>query len=332
MKKIRNIILGALMSATLSACSDNGGDWSPTVHPQCEEGGYLFAHMTNENYGSLFYSVSRDGYHWETLNSGNSVLPAYAGHPDIMKGRDAYYMIGVKRGTGIPMLWRSEDLVSWKGTKLSKSIFNKIKPLYGYENEEDWYGAPKLFYDKDEDNYIITWHAGNMGNGETREEWASKRTFYIETKDFKTFSDPKFLFAFTGYDENLATIDVIIRKIDGVYYAIVKDERWEDEYPETAKTVRIARSKGGALGPYENPGPALTSPKREAPTLVMSADEGKFWIYCERYPYYYELYTADSIESDNWTSEPFEGPKARHGCVVRVSEAEYQSITSTYKN
>ena len=76
----------------------------------------------------------------------------------------------------------------------------------------------------------------------------------------------------------------------------------------------------------------MTSPKREAPTLVMSADEGKFWIYCERYPYYYELYTADSIESDNWTSEPFEGPKARHGCVVRVSEAEYQSITSTYKN
>ena len=64
-----------MVTTMFSACSDNGGDWSPVKHPECKEGGYLFAHMTNENYGSLFYSVSRDGYHWETLNNGNSVLP-----------------------------------------------------------------------------------------------------------------------------------------------------------------------------------------------------------------------------------------------------------------
>lgn len=291
---------------------------------------YLFAHMSNDNYGKLFYSVSRDGYHWETLNNGNAVVHAYSGHPDIMKGRDAYYMIGVKSSTHVPVLWRSENLTSWESTDLSKEIFNKITSLYGYENEEEWYGAPKLFYDADQDNYIITWHAGNKGAGETREEWASKRTFYIETKDFKTFTDPKFLFSFTGYDENLASIDVIIRKIDGVYYAILKDERWDDEYPETAKTVRIARSKGGALGPYENPGPAITPALREAPTLVMSPDERKFRIYCERYPYEYELYSADSIESTDWNAEPLESPNARHGCVVRVSEAQYRAIISKY--
>ncbi len=48
-----------MVTTMFSACSDNGGDWSPVKHPECKEGGYLFAHMTNENYGSLFYSVSR---------------------------------------------------------------------------------------------------------------------------------------------------------------------------------------------------------------------------------------------------------------------------------
>ena len=31
---------------------------------------YLFAHMTHNDYGKLYYSVSLDGLHWENLNSG----------------------------------------------------------------------------------------------------------------------------------------------------------------------------------------------------------------------------------------------------------------------
>ena len=45
-------------------------------------GGYLFAHMIPSNYGRLYYSVSRDGLTWKTLNGGNIVLPEYKGHPD----------------------------------------------------------------------------------------------------------------------------------------------------------------------------------------------------------------------------------------------------------
>lgn len=333
MNKLLNIILCGALSVLAWSCSDDHENWTPANHPVCQDGGYLFAHMTNTSYGSLFYSVSRDGYHWETLNDGNTVLPAYHGHPDIIKGRDGvYYMISVKLGTGVPMLWSSTDLINWKSTKLSKNIFNKITKLYGYNNEEDYYGAPKMFYDKDTDKYIITWHAGNKDGLDSYEEWASKRTFYIETSDFKHFTDPKFLFSFTGYDENCATIDVIIRKFDGVYYAILKDERWEDKYPDTAKRVRIARSMGGATGPYENPGPPILPALREAPTIVTSPDESSLFLYAERYPLYYELYEAPSITSAKWTEHPFEGPDARHGCMVRVNENEYQAIINAYKN
>lgn len=58
-------------------------------------GGYLFAHMTKEDYGRLYYSVSKDGLHWTLLNEGKRVHSDYRGHPDIMRGHDGhYYLLG----------------------------------------------------------------------------------------------------------------------------------------------------------------------------------------------------------------------------------------------
>ena len=85
------------------------------------DGGYLFAHMTNANYGKLYYAVSRDGINWETLNKGRIINSAYIGHPDICQGHDgAFYMIAVN-----PLaLWRSENLVTWTSTQLNEMIFS----------------------------------------------------------------------------------------------------------------------------------------------------------------------------------------------------------------
>ena len=139
-------------------------------------GGYLFAHMKHEDYGRLYYYISRDAKNWTKLNSNERVVPEYRGHPDIMKGRDGrYYMIGVSEKTQNPILWTSKDLVKWKQEKeLSAEPFIHIE---GYFTERVWFGAPKLFYDKDSDQYLITWHAckaGATGN----EEWKTMRTFY----------------------------------------------------------------------------------------------------------------------------------------------------------
>jgi hypothetical protein len=37
---------------------------------------YLFAHMTHQDYGRLYYSVSRDGLHWTALAEGKRILEA----------------------------------------------------------------------------------------------------------------------------------------------------------------------------------------------------------------------------------------------------------------
>ncbi len=58
--------------------------------------GYLFAHMTKSDYGRLYYSISRDGLHWQPLNGGRRVMDErYRGHPDICRGHDGrFYLIG----------------------------------------------------------------------------------------------------------------------------------------------------------------------------------------------------------------------------------------------
>ena len=133
---------------------------SPSV--KAGNGGYLFAHMRHEDYGRLYYYISRDAKNWTKLNNNERVVPDYRGHPDIMKGRDGrYYMIGVSEKTQNPVLWTSRDLVKWKQEKeLSAEPFIHIE---GYFTERAWFGAPKLFYDKDSDQYLITWHACKAG-------------------------------------------------------------------------------------------------------------------------------------------------------------------------
>lgn len=331
-----NFLICLLTTFLAWGCSNDDNKTLSNEPLVATDGGYLFAHMTDDNYGCLFYSVSRDAYHWETLNDSRIILPAYYGHPDICKGKDGvYYMIGVKRNTGIPILWYSDDLVNWQSKKLAKSIFNKIADLHGYKNEETYYGAPKMFYDEESDRYIITWHAGLTGNDGVNDEWDSKRTFYILTSDFKTFTDPQFLFHFTGDDKDMATIDVIIRKIDGVYYAIMKDERTQEKAPETGKTIRIAKSQA-LTGPYSNPGTRITplDPWHEAPIVVPTVDGNGFFLFTESYmrtPKQFDMYETSSLEG-TWKARYFEGPEARHGCMIRVNEVQYQAILDAYKD
>ena len=138
-------IIGLLLSLMSWSCSDDAETGREEI-PVETDGGYLFAHMTNANYGKLYYAVSRDGINWETLNKGRIINSAYIGHPDICQGHDgAFYMIAVN-----PLaLWRSENLVTWTSTQLNEMIFNRSN-AQGFYTTYYW-GAPKMFYDKDSD-------------------------------------------------------------------------------------------------------------------------------------------------------------------------------------
>lgn len=337
--KIQVLII-AISSAALmfAGCSDKELAFTPEDNniPVETDGGYLWAFMTNNKYGRLFYALSRDGFNWETLNRNHIIDPQYIGHPDICKGRDgAYYMLAVQPFA----LWRSEDLVSWTKTELDEDILNRSNSMGLYVTY--YLGAPKMFYDEDSDQYIITWHACQNPD---YDDWTTMSTLYVLTKDFENYTEPKKLFAFTGESENMPTIDVIIRKIDGKYYALYKDERSKEIAPLTGKTIRMSVSDN-LTGPYSNPGEPLTpnDNNREAPILVERPAGAGWALYaeiCEGSPLGYSLFISPTIDG-TWSERTFHGPNvkdgtsrpgARHGCIVKIPETTYKALESAYGN
>lgn len=300
---------------------------------------YLFAHMTHTDYGRLYYSVSTDGLHWTLLNEGKRVFDSYKGHPDICKGHDNRYYIVGNNSDDDPQIrfWVSDNLIDWKefGTYTPN-----LKSTPGYSEAMQRIGAPKLFFDKASQQYLLSWHTPHK-NG-TREDaeiyWASQRTLYVLSNDLKTFSPaPQKLF-----DWNIGTIDVIIRKEGENYYTILKDEAYPTLYWVTGKTIRIARSNN-LTGPYSEPSQPISPNFREAPTLIPSPDGKAWYLYYEQYPgVSYGLSISDNLNGpwfqasgytffSNWDKYSLPS-KVRHGCMISISRDEYNTLIAKFGN
>lgn len=291
-----------------------------------QRGGYLFAHMTKGDYGRLYYTVSLDGQHWQRLNDGHRVNEDYKGHPDITQGHDGrYYMTGGSREI---TLWESDDLLSW-------SKMMAIEPnVYGmadYQPIEKKYGAAKIYFDEATAQYLITWHTSQAkADYHFETYWSGQRTCYVTTKDFRAFSDPRRLFQY-----DMATIDVIVRNIGGRYYALLKDERYPTFAWPHGKAIRVATAPT-LTGPWSAPSPRITSNYREAPTLIPRPDGNGWLLYTEQYPgVQYTLTTAPTINGP-WYDEYikyYEVPEeARHGCMIRITQEQYDAIMAKYGN
>lgn len=294
---------------------------------------YLFAHMTHEDYGRLYYSVSTDGLHWEQLNKGKRVFNDYRGHPDIVRGPNGKYYIAGNDNDSSPdiNIWVSDDLIDWK----KHSVFTPdLKSVPGYPDALQRIGAPKLFYDAVSSQFVLTWHTPHLeGTAKDPERyWASQRTLYVLTKDLKTFQGPPRKL----FDWDIGTIDVIIRKVGDTYFAILKDETYPTLYWPTGKTIRIARS-GALLGPYSLPSDPISPNFREAPTLIPSPN-GKIWyLYYEQYPgVSYGLSIADNLNGEWYQASGYTffsdwdkyslPPGVRHGCMITISVEEYEEL------
>ena len=292
--------------------------------------GYLFAHMTKEDYGGLYYSVSTDGLTWQILNSGKKVNDTYRGHPDICIGHDGrYYMIGVDDKAKKAPLWVSADLLEWKTE--GEIPFQLFKSVSGHEATDSWLGAPKMFYDDVSKRYIITWHSprSDVKRSDFANYWCSMRTFFVTTRDFKSFTEVKRLLSY-----EMGTIDVIIRKEGELYYAIIKDECEATEFWPTGKSIRVCVSEN-LEGPYSYPGEKVSPSYREAPTVIPKK-EGGWLMYFEQYPgVQYEAAQAPSLMGpwyDVYTMKINIPAECRHGCMVPLSGEEYKSIAEKFKN
>lgn len=334
--RIASIAILSLCLATLSHAQmpDPPGQVTPGEKAKFEA--YLFAHMMDSDYGRLYYSVSLDGLHWEMLNSGKRVFDQYHGHASICKGHDGrYYLVG-NRGDNRPDInfWVSEDLISWK--KHSDYVPD-LKHVPDYTNTLARIGAPKLFFDEASAQYVVTWHTPHELGQTTLPEpyWASQRTLFVTSKDLATFSQPpRKLFSW-----DMATIDVMIHKEGGTYYAIIKDERYPTLDWTTGKTIRICRASS-LLGPYSEPGPPLSPSFREAPTLIPSPNGKAWYLYYEQYPgVAYGLSVGATLDG-SWFQvagnqraawDKFHlPPTVRHGCMLPITRQQYDALLRAF--
>ena len=338
MKALRGVLLAAgLFTAAVSSGKqpDPPGQVRPGETPV--NAAYLFAHMTDDDYGRLYYSVSLDGLHWARLNDGKRITDDYRGHPDIAQGPDGTYYIAGNQSDAAPdiTIWSSRDLIQWERYS---TYTPDLKSTPRYSQALQRIGAPKLFFDKASRQFVMTWHTPHLeGTPEDSERyWASQRTLYVTSSDLKTFSaPPKRLL-----DWDMGTIDVFLRQEEGKYWAILKDETYPTLDWVTGKTIRIA-SSDSLLGPYKDLSLPISPNFREAPMLIPSPDGKAWYLYYEQYPgVSYGLSVASKLSGpwyqvsgytfhDDWDKYALP-PKVRHGTMITISRGQYDALVKKF--
>lgn len=276
----------------------------------CSKDVYLFTSFHEPANGGLRLLISDNGYHWEDL--GQVFLKPETGSqkvmrdPSIVSGPDGIYHL----------VWTS----SWKGDKgfgyaSSKDLRHwsaqQFIPVMEYEPHTVNVWAPELFYDDEEDRYIIMWASTIPYRFEKgiEEEENNHRMYYTTTKDFKTFAETQLLL-----DPGFSVIDaVIVKRSKKDYVLVLKD----NTRPNRNLKVAFAENP---LGPYRDVSQAFTGARTEGPSVVKVGN--KWLVYFDSYgdKKYKAVATTDfkNFETiDDKISLP-EGHK--HGTIFKASK------------
>jgi beta-xylosidase len=211
----------------------------------------------------------------------------------------------------------SEDLVNWSE--------QKYIPVMEHEPEARNCWAPELFYDKEENQYMIYWsttipdqliETDSMGR-----RIMNHRIYYVTTSDFETFSETALL-----YDPGFNCIDAVIAPHNGSYVMIIKDETG---FPEPRKDLHIAFSNSLTEGWSDASGP-ITGNWVEGPTITRIGE--KWMVYFDRYREK-RMGAIESVDLENWTeitdSISFP-PGTRHGTVFKINRDVLDNIQAHF--
>jgi len=243
---------------------------------------YLFAYFTGNGEDGLHFARSTDGLTWTAVAGGRSLLTPAVGSrlmrdPSIARGPDGtYHLVWTTgwwdRGIGLA---HSTNLIDWSE--------QQFVPVMEHELDAQNCWAPEIFFDEDRGRYLIVWSTTIPGRfpktdpegaGLSRGDRANHRIYFVETRDFRSFSPAKLL-----YDDGFNVIDAFIVKADrDRYVMILKDETLR---PAPKKHLRVAEAKRPD-GPYGPASSAVSIDWVEGPSALKVGGE---WIV------YYDEYT-----------------------------------------
>lgn len=288
---------------------------------------YLFCYFTGNEpeRERICFAVSDDGYKFTPLNNGEPVIRQSSGtlcmrDPFLLRGCDGgFYIIATDMKSSLGwdsnhgiVSWKSDDLINWYDeTTVDFHIFEETKTA-----DKIW--APEALYDDERGEYFVYYSVHNKNSDKALSIW------YSYTKDFKSFSNPKELFApASGKD----AIDADIVKIDDKYYMCYKDE--------CVKTIcEVVSDK--ITGPYyEYPDNIIACTERpvEGNCMYKLINQNKYVMimdmYCDNR--YFMQETDDMMNFNPVEQERFSLEfTPRHGSIITITDEEYSKLISRF--
>lgn len=282
---------------------------------------WMFSYFKGNGEDGLHLAWSRDGYDWKALNNDQPILAPAVGEdslmrdPNIIQGPDGWFhMVWTvswhEKGIGYA---RSKDLVHWSE--------QQFIPVMEEEEKARNCWAPELFYDDQQDQYLVFWATTIPGRfpetDDTGDNGLNHRIYYTTTKNFETFSAAEMFF-----NPGFNSIDATIQKAGDRYVMFFKDER---RHP-VKKNIRLAFSDSAA-GPYNHITPPITGDYwAEGPTAARI--DGNWVVFFDKYRKG-EMGALRSDDLEHWEdiSDRLSFPEGvRHGSIFRVSKSLFDRL------
>lgn len=296
--------------------------------------GYLFVHFTGEEKDGeqIYFSVSKDGLHWQDLNGCRPVLRSCVGEKGVRdpfcvrdEKNGKFYLIATdlrieagkgwecaaQEGSRDLIVWESEDLVCWSKEREVTVGIDRAGCVW----------APETVYDPAREAFFVFWASCVKEEGETEGKY---RIYGAYTTDFKAFTPTeKYL------EKDCDVIDTTMLYDGKHWLRFSKDET----------TKRICMERAGELqGDFTEVESAVLDSFYgvEGPEIYELPD-GRYCLIVDQFAAgkgYLPLVT-EHPESGSFTVLPGTEydlgiSKKRHGGVLKITDEEYDRLVGFY--
>ncbi len=276
--------------------------------PEVPETAYIFTSFRGNGDG-LHMAWSEDGQHWNELASvyiNPAVGSKLMRDPHILRSKDGVYHLVWTTGwhdKGIGYA-NTRDFVHW-------SMQKYIPVMESVEGTRNCW-APETFYDAGRDEFMITWSSDVEGRfPETKsDDSMNNRTYYVSTKDFKSFSDPNVLID-PGFDH----IDCTILQRDSQYLAVIKQgDKQKKGIPGPIHYL----TADDPHGPWTLQKPPIVTKRAEGPALVQRDNETLLYFDFYSDGRYGAYKTRDWKKWSDVSDKVMVVDGQRHGSIIEV--------------
>ena len=282
----------------------------------CNRKAWVFTSFHEPADKGLRMLYSYDGKKWTGLDT--VLLRPSVGNQQVMRDPS---MVQDKNGI-FHLVWTS----SWRGDKgfgyaSSKDLLNwsqqQFIPVLQKEPVVVNTWAPELFYDEDQDQFMIIWASCIPGRFERgiEEDSNNHRMYVTTTTDFKTFSESKLFL-----DPGFSVIDaVIVKRGDKDFVLVLKD----NTRPERNLKVAFADNP---MGPWTNISKPFSDKFTEGPSVIKLKKEWLIYFDSYQKKIYEAVSTTDFKKFKNVTNTILVPAGHKHGTIVPVKRKTLRQL------